>query len=89
MSDRVTKWLEQLGLGEYAAVFAENDIDWELLAELDQETLKEIGITSAGHRLRILKTARSLQSESSEIELVAEETSARLPRCRRTPNAAN
>ncbi|NCF82813.1 MAG: AAA family ATPase, partial [Proteobacteria bacterium] len=76
MSDRVTKWLEQLGLGEYAAVFAENDIDWELLAELDQETLKEIGITSAGHRLRILKTARSLQSESSEIELIADETSA-------------
>ena len=31
MSKQVTPWLEQLGLGQYAAVFEENDLDWELL----------------------------------------------------------
>jgi hypothetical protein len=44
MSNRIARWLEQLGLADYVAVFAENDIDWGLLPELDQESLKEIGI---------------------------------------------
>jgi class 3 adenylate cyclase/tetratricopeptide (TPR) repeat protein len=79
MSNGVTKWLKQLGLDKYIEVFAENDIDWEVLPELDQETLKEIGITSAGHRLRILKSARSFQSESSDAD----------PREERTPVPSN
>jgi class 3 adenylate cyclase/tetratricopeptide (TPR) repeat protein len=62
MSKSVTTWLEKLGLGQYAAVFAENDIEWELLVEIDQETLKDIGITSAGHRLQILKGIKTLNS---------------------------
>jgi class 3 adenylate cyclase/predicted ATPase/ABC-type transport system involved in cytochrome c biogenesis ATPase subunit len=75
MSERVTQWLEQLGLGEYATVFADNDIDWELLPELDQETLKEIGITSAGHRLRILKSIKTIQSEPSDRGQIEEKAS--------------
>ena len=55
MSGKVAAWLEQLGLGQYAAAFEENDIDWDLLGEIDQQTLKDIGVTSAGHRLQILK----------------------------------
>ncbi len=65
MSDKVTKWLEQLGLGEYAQVFAENAIDWNLLPELDQETLKDIGVSAVGHRLRVLKAIATLQAEQS------------------------
>jgi class 3 adenylate cyclase/tetratricopeptide (TPR) repeat protein len=60
MSGKVSKWLVDLELDQYAAVFEENDIGWELLGEIDQETLKDIGITSAGHRLRILKGIRTL-----------------------------
>lgn len=41
-------------------MFSENAIDWDLLPELDQETLKDIGIDIAGHRLRILKAAPAL-----------------------------
>ncbi len=67
MANSVTKWLEQLGLGHYATAFAENDIDWELLPELDQETLIHIGITSAGHRLRIIKAAKSIQADSGGV----------------------
>jgi len=65
MSDRVTRWLEQLDLGQYANAFAENAIDWNLLPELDQETLKDIGVSAAGHRLRILKAIATLQAEQS------------------------
>ena len=49
-----------LELDQYAAVFEENDIGWDLLGEIDQETLKDIGVTSAGHRLRILKGIKTL-----------------------------
>ncbi len=66
MADSVTNWLEQLGLGQYATAFAKNDVDWELLPELDQETLIHIGVTSAGHRLRIIKAARSTQASASK-----------------------
>jgi class 3 adenylate cyclase/ABC-type transport system involved in cytochrome c biogenesis ATPase subunit len=79
MSNDVTSWLGQLGLGAYAALFAENDIDWQLLPELDQETLKDIGITSAGHRLRILKAAGSLKSESTNRQHVPEKEIAKAP----------
>ena len=52
------EWLTDLGLGQYAEVFASNDIDWDLLPELTNDTLKDIGIGSAGHRLRILKAIK-------------------------------
>ena len=34
MADDVTKWLEELGLGKYAAIFVENGIDFRALAAL-------------------------------------------------------
>ena len=45
MSKEVSTWLEDLGLDQYSIVFEENAIDWELLPELDQETLKDIGVS--------------------------------------------
>ena len=63
MSGRVSTWLDDLGLGQYSGAFEENDIGWELLGALDQETLKDIGIGSAGHRLQILNAKKLLQSE--------------------------
>ncbi|MGI9316137.1 MAG: adenylate/guanylate cyclase domain-containing protein [bacterium] len=65
MSTKVFEWLEGLGLTQYAAAFEENDIGWELLVDIDQETLKDIGIRSAGHRLKILKAAGNLNSEQA------------------------
>ncbi|MDC1287930.1 AAA family ATPase [Gammaproteobacteria bacterium] len=60
MSVKVIKWLENLGLGQYTTAFDKNAIDWEILPKLDQETLKDIGVNIAGHRLRILKAASEL-----------------------------
>ena len=55
MSEDVTKWLEELGLQKYATTFAENDVDFRALHVLNDEDLKELGV-SLGHR-RILQTA--------------------------------
>ncbi len=54
MSDHVSKWLEQLGLEQYASNFTDNDIDAQLLAQLADTDLKEIGISSLGHRKKLL-----------------------------------
>jgi class 3 adenylate cyclase len=59
MSD-VRQWLVALGLEQYAKPFDANDIDWDVLPELDHGALKDIGVDSIGHRLRILKAARLL-----------------------------
>ncbi len=50
----VEKWLEGLGLAQYAAAFAENDIDFAILGKLTDADLKELGIGSLGHRKRLL-----------------------------------
>jgi len=60
----VGAWLETLGLGRYARVFAENDIDFALLAQLTDAELKELGIGSLGHRKRILAAAAETASPS-------------------------
>ena len=52
---QVADWLEKLGLGQYAQRFAENDIDFALLTKLHRRDLKELGVTSLGHRKRLLE----------------------------------
>ena len=46
-------WLDGIGLAQYANAFEANDINLDLLAQVDDQVLKEIGVFSAGHRLRI------------------------------------
>ncbi|MEX3011521.1 adenylate/guanylate cyclase domain-containing protein [Hoeflea sp. TYP-13] len=57
MSELVN-WLEALGLGKYAANFADNEVEYADLAELSDEDLKDIGLP-LGPRRRILKALRS------------------------------
>ena len=49
----VRDWLGTIGLGQYADAFEANDIDRDLLIRLDDQLLKDIGVASAGHRLRL------------------------------------
>jgi class 3 adenylate cyclase len=49
----VAEWLERLGLGQYKSAFAENDIDCNVLGELTDADLKELGVSSLGHRKRL------------------------------------
>ena len=52
MSD-IRTWLDGIGLAQYANAFETNDIDIDLLIQVDDQALKDIGVSSAGHRLRI------------------------------------
>jgi class 3 adenylate cyclase/predicted ATPase len=49
----IREWLESIGFGQYGEAFEANDIDMDLLKQVNDQTLKDIGVTSAGHRLRI------------------------------------
>jgi hypothetical protein len=59
----VGKWLDSLGLGQYAEAFEENAITWATLPELDHDLLKEVGVKPVGHRVAILKAIQSLDSD--------------------------
>ncbi len=44
MADDIASWLEELGLGKYANMFAENEITVDALPHLTQDDLKELGL---------------------------------------------
>ena len=50
----IVVWLRSLGLGKYGAIFRENDIDETVLPSLTHENLKELGVASFGHRVKLL-----------------------------------
>jgi class 3 adenylate cyclase/tetratricopeptide (TPR) repeat protein len=54
MPDSVAQWLDRLGLGEYSETFADNAIDAEVLGDLTDADLVELGV-KLGHRKKILK----------------------------------
>ena len=60
-------WLKMLGMSEYAARFAENDIDFTILGDLTDQDLEKIGVTSLGHRRKLLRAIADLKNvEKSE-----------------------
>jgi class 3 adenylate cyclase len=60
MSIDIADWLRGLGLEEYAQLFRDNDIDGEILGGMNAEDLKELGISSFGHRRRLLNAITAL-----------------------------
>ncbi len=61
----VADWLRKLGLERYEETFRENDIGGELLRSLTAEDLKELGVTSVGHRRRLLDAISALREEAA------------------------
>jgi len=56
----VVAWLRGLGLERYGPAFRDNDIDGEVLPELTSDDLISIGVTSVGHRRKLLAAIASL-----------------------------
>ncbi len=56
----VSDWLEKLGLGRYRSAFAENDIDFSVLPQLADADLRELRVSSLGHRKRLLAAIAEL-----------------------------
>ena len=50
----VEVWLQGLGLERYVPAFRDHEIDWEVLARLTSEDLREIGVAAIGHRRKLL-----------------------------------
>ena len=51
--------------GKYEAFFRENDIDETVLPSLTHENLKELGVASFGHRVKLLDAIAALRSDAS------------------------
>ena len=59
----VRHWLGTIGLEQYGDAFEANDIDVDLLRQVDDQMMKDIGVASAGHRLRIRNAIAKLSPE--------------------------
>src|SRR5437868_10785486 len=67
----VAAWLRGLGLEQYAPAFHDNDVDGEVLPELTAEDLISIGVTSVGHRRKLLSAIAALGAAAPAAALTA------------------
>jgi class 3 adenylate cyclase/tetratricopeptide (TPR) repeat protein len=65
MSEDLRLWLQRFGLEQHAESFAANDIDLDVLPDLSDQDLKELGL-SLGHRRRLLRAIAELFRERSQ-----------------------
>ena len=63
----VAAWLRDLGLERYVSAFRDNDIDAEVLPKLTAEDLISIGVTSVGHRRKLLDAIAGLARNARDI----------------------
>jgi len=70
---QIADWLKQLGMPEYIQPFAENDIDFGILGDLTDQDLEKIGVTSLGHRRKLLRAIADLKGveKSSAVAVAA------------------
>jgi len=64
----ISEWLRGLGLEQYASAFRDNDIDGEVLRRLAAEDLRDLGVTSVGHRRRLLDAIAALKDTQPAAE---------------------
>src|SRR5262245_48938357 len=77
---QIADWLTQLGMPEHIQRFTDNDIDFSVLGDLTDQDLEKIGVTSLGHRRKLLSAISHLKDAPAAA--VAAEPSA-------TPRAAD
>jgi class 3 adenylate cyclase/predicted ATPase len=71
----VGEWLRAQGLGRYEATFRDNDVTTEELPHLTAEDLKELGVTTVGHRRRLLAAIAALQHKPESLQAARSPTS--------------
>jgi class 3 adenylate cyclase/predicted ATPase len=80
----VGRWLEDLGLAQYARTFADNDIDLDVLPHLGEQDLEKLGV-SLGHRKKLLHAIVALSAGPGAPTVLA---TAEKPEPRPQPRAA-
>jgi len=73
----IREWLQGLGLGKYAEVFEENEIDLEAARLLDSEDLKEMGLP-IGPRKKILAALPNAAVTAAEVRTEEEPAEAKV-----------
>jgi class 3 adenylate cyclase/predicted ATPase len=61
----IAAWLSGLGLERYVEAFEANDIDASVLRTLNADDLRELGVTSLGHRKKLLEAIAVLREPAS------------------------
>ncbi len=56
----VASWLKDLGFEQYEAAFRDNDVTREVLPHLTADDLRDLGVSSVGHRRRLLTAIAEL-----------------------------
>jgi class 3 adenylate cyclase len=69
---QIADWLRKLGLGQYAERFVENDINFAILPRLTDQDLKELGVTSLGHRRQLLLAIEEINKATAPPPSAAE-----------------
>src|SRR5262249_46870967 len=68
----ITRWLGGLGLQKYEHAFREGDVDTAVLPELTADDLIALGVTSIGHRRKLLAAIAVLRpAPQSPVETTA------------------
>ena len=62
---QVSCWLQHLGLGEHAYAFAAHEIDLEVLTQLEEPDLLDVGVHDPTQRLRLLRGIEVLRARGS------------------------
>ncbi len=68
MPGGIDHWLKEIGLTKYSALFADNKIGLDVLTDLSEADLKDLGIP-LGDRKRLLKAVASLPDRPEEVAL--------------------
>ena len=56
----VAEWLKALALSHYEAAFREKKVDAEVFAGLTADDLRELGVSSIGHKRKLLDAIAAL-----------------------------
>ena len=73
MPDDIAQWLEGLGLGQHAQAFVENGTGFDVLSDLSESDLKDLGL-SLGDRRRLQRAIHSLSPGQTEASAANEKT---------------
>ena len=75
MARNIDQWLKELGLSKYSELFAENEMDFEVLPDLTEQDLKDLDIP-LGHRKKLLKAIATLSEDADKVGHAAEPAAA-------------
>ena len=66
MARDIHEWLASIGLPQYADAFIAQDLDRQSIPELNDADLRELGVSTIGHRKTILREAARLKGAEPE-----------------------